>query len=274
MRLQRLCLLILPLLALPAYADSILGSASSFAVLGSTTVTNTGSTTITGDIGVDPGTSITGSGSITLTGTEHQADAVAQQAQADTAAASSIGLAASTVVHDLTGEDLGGLTLTPGVYRFDSSAQLTGTLTLDAEGENDATWVFLIGSTLTTASGSDVTIINLGSSPDDGVYWDVGTSATLGTSTSFEGNIIASTSITLDTGATIDCGRALAETGAVTMDTNTVSNSCSGSLASTNGLSGGSGASETPATPEPGSIALLGSGLMALAGLVRRQRRR
>jgi type VI secretion system secreted protein VgrG len=279
MRLQRLCFLILPFLTLLAYADSFtLGSASSFAVLGASTVTNTGSTTITGDLGLSPGTSITGSGSITLTGTVQNADAAAQQAQIDTATAYNAlaAMAVTTVTVDLTGEDLGTLTLTPGVYKFDSSAQLTGTLILNAEGNNDAAWVFLIGSTLTTASASDVTFTNLGSSPDDGLFWDVGTSATLGTTTAFEGNILAQTGITLDTGATIDCGRALAENGAVTMDTNTISNSCAGgSLAGTGGLSGEpSSSQEVSPAPEPGSIALLGSGLIAVVGLVRRQRRR
>jgi type VI secretion system secreted protein VgrG len=203
-------------------------------------------------------------------GTIHSSDAVALQAHNDviTAYNDLTGLASN---FNLTGQDLGGLTLTPGVYHFDSSAQLTGQLTLDAQGNNDAAWVFQIGSTLTTASASDVTFINLGSSPDNGLFWLVGSSATLGTTTAFDGNILAVTSITLNTGATIDCGRALAQTGAVTMDTNTISTDCEGPLADTVGLSGGFGSNEAPAVPEPGSIALLGSGLITVLGFVRRQ---
>jgi type VI secretion system secreted protein VgrG len=201
----------------------------------------------------------------------HQTDAVAQLAETDTSAAYNA-LAALTVTQNLTGEDLGGLTLAPGVYELSSSAQLTGTLTLDAEGENDAVWVFLIGDTLTTASDSAVTFINLGSDPVDGLFWDVGSSATLGTGTAFEGNILAVQSITLDTGATIDCGRALAQNGAVAMDTNTVSTGCLGTgLESSDGLSEPSPGSSS-SVPEPGSMALFGSGLLALAGVVRFRR--
>src|SRR5450756_1582067 len=118
---------------------------------------------------------------------------------------------------NLTGQDLGGLTLTSGVYHFASEAQLTGTLTLDAQGNNNAFWVFQIGSTLTAASDSVVQLINAGSNngSDDGLFWQVGSSATLGTSTAFEGNILAQASVTLNTTATILHGRAFALTGAV-----------------------------------------------------------
>jgi len=269
MRLCAVSLLFLPMLAPHAYADSILQTAAAFAVMGGSAVTNTGPTTIDGNLGVFPGTAITGAGSIALTGTMDLGGAVAQQAQSDLKSAYN-GLAAMPVTDVLTGQDLGGLTLAPGVYEFNSSAQLTGIVTLDAQGNDNAGWMFLIGSTLTTASSSGVTFINLGSNPEDALFWNVGSSATLGTGTAFAGNILASQSITLGTGATIDCGRALAQAGAVTMDSNTVSIGCQGTgLENSNGLSGGN----TPPVPEPGSAALLSAGVLVLAGAMRRKLR-
>jgi hypothetical protein len=207
-------------------ADAFLGTAQRFAVLADSTVTNTGPSFIVGDVGVSPGTAVTGfpPGSVAVGkpgsgGTIHSADAIAAQARND--AITAFGILAGEPVpsaNNLTGIDLGGLTLAPGVYRFNSSAQLTGTLTLDAGGNPNARFDFLIGSTLTTASGSVVNVINGGLA--DNVFWQVGSSATLGTTTSFEGNILALSNITLNTHASIACGRALALTGAVTLDSN------------------------------------------------------
>ena len=204
-----------------------LGNAESFAVLGASTVTNTGPSVITGNLGVSPGTAVTGFPPGTVVGGSiYAADALAAQAQA----------ANTTAYNDLASEacnttygvptDIGGMTLVPGVYCFASSAGLTGTLTLDAQGNPNAVFVFKIASTLITASNSRVLLIN-GASPCE-VFWQVGSSATLGTGTDFVGNILALTSITLDTNAIL-AGRALAQNGAVTLDSNTVSvSSCSG----------------------------------------------
>lgn len=208
------------LYAAPGLAQTSLGTAQNFAVLGGSTVTNTGPTTINGDLGVSPGSAVTGFPPGTVTGgTIHAADAVAAQAQNDVTTAYNA-LAGTACNVNLTGQDLGGLTLTPGVYCFSSSAQLTGTLTLNAQGNADAVFIFQIGSALTTASNSSVSVINGGQNCN--VFWQIGSSATLGTNTHFIGNILALTSITLQTGTTL-AGRALARNGAVTLDTNDVS---------------------------------------------------
>jgi uncharacterized protein with beta-barrel porin domain len=206
-----------------------LGTVASFAVLGASTVTNTGATILTGtaadpgDLGVSPGSAITGFPPGILTGpgaTIHLNDAVAIQAQDDLTTAFNI-LTNKPATVNLTGHNLGGLTLVPGVYSFASSAQLTGALTLNGLGNPNAVFVFNIGSSLTTASASVVTLIN--GAQGGNVFWKVGSSATLGTTTSFSGDILANASITLNTGARITCGAAWAQTGAVTLDTNTIS---------------------------------------------------
>jgi type VI secretion system secreted protein VgrG len=202
-----------------AATQPTLGTADSFAVLAGSTVTNTGPSVIIGDRGVSPGTAATGFPPGTVVGAQHKADAVALQAKTDLVTAYN-NAAGQTPFVDKTGQDLGGQSLTPGVYRFSSSAQLTGTLTLNGQGNSNAVFIFQIGSTLTTASNSKVVLIN-GASPCS-IWWQVGSSATLGTGTQFQGNLLALTSISLTTGANILPGRALARNGAVTLDTNLI----------------------------------------------------
>ncbi len=205
---------------------TLLATARSFAVLGASTVTNTGSSVLNGDLGLYAGTSITGifavdGGPGTVNGTIHLTDATAQQAQIDAQAAYNT-LAAMTFDVDLSGQDLGGMTLTPGVYSFSSTAQLTGMLKLDARCDPAATFVFQIGTTLTTAASSSVVVINGDLDYDESnIHWQVGTSATLGAGTTFRGNILANASIALAAGTTME-GGALALTGAVTLSSNTV----------------------------------------------------
>ncbi|MEP7014759.1 MAG: autotransporter domain-containing protein [Verrucomicrobiota bacterium] len=202
----------------------MLGSAETFAVLGNTTVTNTGVTIVDGDLGVSPGTAITGfpPGSVVNGSIYTGANAVAVQAHADAMTAYNflVGESAGT---NLTGQDLGGLTLNPGIYKFNTSAFLTGTLFLDTHGDPNAVFHFQIGTTFVTAALSSVITLGLGGAPGLNIFWQVGSSATLGANTALDGNILANTSITLTTGAGIR-GRAIAIGAAVTMDSNMVSN--------------------------------------------------
>jgi hypothetical protein len=203
--------------ALAAQSTVGLGTTDSFAVLAGSTVTNTGPSTINGDLGVSPGTAVTGFPPGTVHGTIHAADAVAGQAQSDLTTAYN-DAAARTPAATVSG-DLGGRTLTAGVYKSASSLGLTGALTLDAQGNPNAVFIFQAGSTLTTASGSHVNLIN-GAQPCN-VFWQIGSSATLGTSSVLSGNILALTSISIDNGVTV-LGRALARNGAVTLINDTI----------------------------------------------------
>jgi type VI secretion system secreted protein VgrG len=204
-------------LASPDVFAPDLGSAASFVALASSTLTNTGPGFFIGNVGVSPGSAVVGilPGNV-INGSIHAGDSVAALAQTDATTAYN-DLAGEVCNVHLTGQDLGGMTLTPGVYCFDTSAQLTGALVLDALGNSNAVWVFQTGSTLTTASASSVTVINGGNALN--VFWQVGSSATLGTTTRFKGNILADASITSNTGASL-IGRALALNGAVTLNTN------------------------------------------------------
>ena len=230
-----------------------LASAQGFAVLGTTTVTNTGASLITGDLGLSPpGVSVTGfslvpgvnrivvgpppatgvtSGPGIVTGTIHVGDPVALMAHADATKAYAA-LLAQTCNTNLTGQDLGGQTLAPGVYCFNTSAQLTGQLTLSGNG----VYVFQIGSTLTTASNSSVVLAS--GALAGNVFWQVGSSSTLGTASAFVGNLIAFTSDTVTTGASV-MGRVFALGGAVTLDTNNIT--AAASAAGGGGGGGGDG---------------------------------
>jgi ice-binding like protein len=246
-----------------------LGTATSFAVLAGAGITNTGTTTITGDVGTFPTTSETGFASVTIAGTNHAGDAVTQGAKNDlvTAYTDAANQTPCTPLTTLTGQNL-----TPGTYCFSSSAGLTGPLTLNGFG----VYIFQIGSALTTASGSSVLLTN--NAQACGVWWQVTSSATFGTGSSFQGTVMALTSITMTTGATL-IGRALARNGAVTMDTNTITRPaalCSGLPTTT-----GPGLPSAGVPPEllgefPFLLVIaLGSGAAAVAlGISSRRRRR
>lgn len=262
-RCLALSLLSLPLLPLGAYADSIiLGTASGYVVLAGSTVTNTGTTLLTGNLGISPGCALTGAGTMTVTGTTNICNANALKAQKDLTTAY-IQAQSLKPTGSLTGTDLGGLTLKSGVYSFTSSADLATGDTLTLEGKPGALFVFQIGSSLTTGSDSSVIFINsLTDKPmsDPNIFWQVGSSATLGKGTAFEGNILALTSITLNTGASITCGSALAQNGAVTLQGNRIGG-CAG-------VGGGGGGTTVP---EPGTMGLLGTGMLIVASTARRK---
>ena len=230
MKLKLAMLLFVALAHGPAPAAAqVVGAAQSFAVVGNTTVTNTGATMLSGNLGVSPGTSITGfpPGTLASGAIYTGANAVVVQAQANALTLYNA-LVAKPCTTNLSGTDLGGLTLTPGVYCFNGAATLTAgnaTLTLDAQN-GSGVFVFQIGTTLTTGTNSAVNVIN--GNAATGVFWQLGTSATLDVGTLFTGNILANASVTLVGTARILCGRALALNGAVTMDTNTVSDNCTG----------------------------------------------
>jgi len=256
--------------------STALAQLSSFAVLGGSAVTNTATPTIVnGNLGVSPGSAVTGfPPGIVTGGTIHAADAVAAQAQSDLTT-TYVNLANEACGTDLTGQDLGGKTLTPGVYCFSTSAQLTGALTLDAQGNPNAVFIFQIGSTLTTASSAVVRLTN--GAQACAVFWQVGSSATLGTATHFQGNLMALTSITLTTGANILTGRALARNGALTLHSNRITPPVG---ACTFGSGSGGGSGGTPSVPGSGSggtsfvlpaLLVIGGGVAVEVG--RRQRR-
>ena len=287
MKLHGSCLLAFSFLALPlltpnASAGSIFGSdLDSFAVLGGAGVAFNGTgTTIVGSVGACcQAVAITGAIPTNFTisgGTVQQGGltATSAQNQLGTAITALNNSGPGSVLSTSTFE-LGGHTFTPGIYSIGSAADLTGTLTLDGSGNPDALWVFLIGSGLTTASSSSVLLTNTGSGA--GVFWSVLSSATLGSNSTFEGNILANQSITLDTNVTIPCGRLLTQVASVTFaGTDSIGGGCASLPASQGGGSGGLGGGGviTPgpggpvvtAIPEPSAMVLLGCATVVLFG--------
>jgi hypothetical protein len=204
-----------------AEAPVYLGSASPFAVLGGSTVTSTGPSVINGNLGVWPGSAyVAGTPPAKVNGAIHAGDIVAQHAQASLAIAYRDAAGRTTAPIKVAG-DLGGQTLAPGLYKSTSTLSITGDLALDAQGNPNAVFIFQIKSGLTVATGGRVVL--MGGAKASNVFWQVGSSATLGTGSAFKGTVMAYASITMATGAKLE-GRALAQHAAVTLDTNTVTN--------------------------------------------------
>lgn len=197
-----------------------LRSASGFAVLGGSGVSNVGQTTVTGDLGVSPGTSVTGFPPGTVTGTQHITDSAAASAAADLTTAYNDAQGRTQCAATTVDGNLGGQTLKPGLYKSGSSISVSsGDLTLDAQGNPNAVFIFQIASTLTTTSGRQV--ILAGGAQAGNIFWAVGSSATIGSTSVFKGTIMADQSVTLTTGANLQ-GRALAHVGAVSIDSSTI----------------------------------------------------
>lgn len=243
-----LAMMFLPQKAAAQILTVDLGTASNFAILASSGTTNAGVTTVTGDVGSSPTATIANSGTFTLIGTDHGGDPVTLGAKndLDTAYNDAVTRTPTTIYGAIF--DLGGLTLTSGVYNDPSSFGIAGTLTLDGQNNPDAVWIFQAGSTLSTGANSAVVLIN--GAQASNIFWQIGSSATLGANTQFAGTMLAFTSITLGSGTTVN-GRTLAEGGAVALTQNTISLPVS-------------------VAPEPGTTLLLGLGLVTFLVFRRR----
>ena len=258
-RLIGIALAIFAVFALPTAAQAApvgLGTADPFVVLGVTKVTNVVPSVLNGKLGISPGTELEGFGSpAVINGSTHATDTVAAQAQLDLTTAYDAAAGQAVLPgNDLSGTDLGGLKLAPGTYRYNAAALLTGALILDAEGDPNAEFVFQIGSQLTTESASSVLLVN-GASPCN-VYWQVGSSADIGTTTSFQGTLMALTSISLKSKATV-VGRMLARNGQVSLIENTLTRPLCASGSTTTPTTPPAGG--TPTGPTTGSPATPGS---------------